>query len=236
MPKTLALDKLRYADFVRPDDVIAWPQGPGEPVALTEALVAQRAELPHPELLYGLTTSDTLRPEYAAHFRFRGFNGAYNSRRVSELAEIIPSHLHTFPALIRDRRVKVDITLIQVRPLPDGRFTTGVISDFSGALIGAARMVIALLNPSLPPTLDDALVEAKDIDLLIDGDNRIIDMPDVPGHTASRSAPQACRRRWTRSSSLVCCSAGSSTTRCIRAAPSALKPNWSSTIASAGRR
>jgi acetyl-CoA hydrolase len=189
MPKTIALDRLRFADHVQAGDVIAWPQGPGEPCALTEALVAQRTELPQPELLYGLTTSNTLRPEYAPHFRFRGFNGAYNSRRVSDLAEIIPSHLHTFPALIRSGLVKVDIALIQVRPRPEGGFTQGVISDFSGALVDAARLVIALVNPALPLTGEDALVDPKDIDLLVDSDSRIIEMPDVePSETERRVA------------------------------------------------
>jgi acyl-CoA hydrolase len=189
MPKTIALDRLRFADHVRRDDVIAWPQGPGEPLALTEALVAQRSELPRPELLYGLTASDTLRPEYAPHFRFRGFNGAANSRRVASLAEIIPSHLSTFPSLIRSGLVRVDIALIQVRPLPSGGFTQGVIADFTGALIDAARLVIALVNPSLPSTGEDALVDADDIDLLVESDGRLIEMPDAqPSDTERRVA------------------------------------------------
>ena len=40
MPQTISLDSLRFADYLRPGDVIGWPQGPGEPLALTEALVA----------------------------------------------------------------------------------------------------------------------------------------------------------------------------------------------------
>jgi acyl-CoA hydrolase len=189
MPTTLALDRLKFADHVRDGDVIAWPQGPGEPLALTEALVAQRAELPKPELLYGLTMSDTLQPAYAGEFRFRGFNGAGNSRRVSQLAEIVPSHLSTFPSLIRSGRIKVDIVLIQVRALPDGAFTQGVIGDFTDALIGAARLVIALLNPSLPLVEGSARVEANDIDLLVESDDRLIEMPDVqPSETERRVA------------------------------------------------
>jgi acyl-CoA hydrolase len=189
MSKTIALEQLRFADHVRPDDVIAWPQGPGEPLALTEALVAQRSELTRPELLYGLTVSDTLRPEYAPQFRFRGFNGAANSRRVASLAEISPAHLSSFPSLIRSGLVKVDIALIQVKPLPSGGFTQGVIADFTGALIDAARLVIALVNPSLPSTGDDALVDAADIDLLIESDGRLIEMPDVqPSDTERRVA------------------------------------------------
>ena len=51
MAKNLTLNALRFADYVRPHEVIGWPQGPGEPLALTEALVAQRAELVRPRVV-----------------------------------------------------------------------------------------------------------------------------------------------------------------------------------------
>ena len=54
MPKNVSLARLRFADHVRPHDVIGWPQGPGEPLALTEALVAQRADLDQADALLRL--------------------------------------------------------------------------------------------------------------------------------------------------------------------------------------
>ena len=71
MDKNVPLARLRFAEHVRPHDVIGWPQGPGEPLALTEALVVQRADLTRPTLFFGLSSSDTLRPEHADHFAFR---------------------------------------------------------------------------------------------------------------------------------------------------------------------
>ena len=178
MPKIVSLDRLAFTDFVRQGDIIAWPQGPGEPLALTETLVAQRSELPRPELLFGLTTSDTLQPEYGKHFRFKALNGAGNSRRVTALADIVPSHVSSFPSLLRSGVLKVDVALIQVRPLSSGLYTLGVIADFTGAMIRAARVVIALVNPSLPATQGDACVSAQDIDVLVESDDRVIEMPD----------------------------------------------------------
>jgi hypothetical protein len=70
MNKKISLSELRLAGYLRPHDVVGWPQGPGEPLALTEALVAQRAELGKPTLFFGLSASDTLRPELAEHFAF----------------------------------------------------------------------------------------------------------------------------------------------------------------------
>ena len=41
MPRSVSLAQLHFADHTRPGDVIGWPQGPGEPLALTEALVEE---------------------------------------------------------------------------------------------------------------------------------------------------------------------------------------------------
>ncbi len=178
LPKKIQLSQLRFADLLRPDDVIAWPQGPGEPIALTEVLVAQRKELDKPSLLFGLTQSETLRPEYAPHFKFRALNGAGTSRRVTSLAEIIPCYISAIPELMRTGQLRVDVALIHVKPMPDGNFTLGVISDFTRAMIQRARVVVALLNPALPSMGLDACVDSGDIDLLVESDERIIDLPE----------------------------------------------------------
>jgi acyl-CoA hydrolase len=178
MSKTISIAQLCFAEHLRAHDVIGWPQGPGEPLALTEALVAQREELHRPALLFGLSSSATLHPELAGHFDLMALNGAGTNRRVTALADIIPCHVSTIPALLRESRLKIDVVLIQVRPLPSGDFTLGVISDFTQAMIRNARLVLALVNPALPATLGDALVVADDIDILVDSDERIIDMPD----------------------------------------------------------
>ena len=58
--QVIPLDRLDYAALMEPGDVVAWPQGPGEPLALTEALVAQGPGLREPALMFGLTQSETL--------------------------------------------------------------------------------------------------------------------------------------------------------------------------------
>src|SRR6185295_8094270 len=160
MKKKISLSELRLAGYLRPHDVVGWPQGPGEPLALTEALVAQRAELGKPTLFFGLSSSDTLRPELAEHFAFRALNGAGTNRRISALADIVPCHVSSIPSLLRSGDLRVDVALIQVKPLPTGGFTLGVIADFTQALIQQARAVLALVNPALPATRGDAFVDA----------------------------------------------------------------------------
>jgi len=178
MLKTIPLSRLHFKDILHPHDVIAWPQGPGEPLALTEALVAQREELESPELMFGLTQSNTLRPELSENFRFRALNGAGTSRRVTAMADIIPCHISSINMLIRGGDLRVDVVLIHVKPLPEGNFSLGVICDFTHAMIRRARVVIALINPALPGMGGDACVDSEDIDLFVESDDRIIDLPD----------------------------------------------------------
>jgi acyl-CoA hydrolase len=172
------LDQLHFADLVRSGEVVAWPQGPGEPLALTERLISQGPDLRRPTLLFGLTQSDTLQPGLIRDFDLYALNGSGTSRRVAALADIFPCHLSALPGLIRGGSLRVDVCLVQVRPLADGRFTLGVICDFAHAMLQRARLVVALLNPALPAMGGDAVVDAQDIDVLVDGDERIIDLPD----------------------------------------------------------
>jgi acetyl-CoA hydrolase len=117
-------------------------------------------------------------------------NGAGNSRRVTGLADIVPCHVSTLPALLRGGELRVDVALVQVRPLPGGRYTLGVIADFTQALVRRARVVIALVNPSLPATGGDAVIEADDIDVLAESDSRLIDMPDPEPGAVDRAVAQ----------------------------------------------
>ena len=190
LPDRISLAQLHLADYLLPGDVIAWPQGPGEPLALTEALVDQRRELKRPVLFFGMSSSATLRPELAEHFDFRALNGAGTNRRITAIADMVPCHVSSVPELLRSGALRVDAALIQVRLLADGRFTLGVIADFTQALIRQARLVIALVNPALPATFGDALVDSGDIDVWVDGDDRLIDMPDLEPSGVERAVAE----------------------------------------------
>jgi acyl-CoA hydrolase len=178
MSKLISIGQLSFPELLRSGDVVGWPQGPGEPLALTETLVAQRRELDAPTLMFGLSASSTLKPELASYFNFRAFNGAGTNRRVTGLADIVPCHVSAIPSLLREGALHINVALIQVRALPNGSFTLGVIADFTQAMIQHAQLVIALVNPSLPLTLGDAQVEPEAIDFLVESDSRLIDMPD----------------------------------------------------------
>ena len=184
-----------FAAFLRRDDVITWPQGTGEPLGLTQRLVAQRHALPAVELFFGMGSSKTLTPEHADRFRLRGLNGVGNNRvlAAANVLDIVPCHVSSVPGLIRSRALRVDVVLLRVRPHPTpGFFTVGVMADFVPAMVEAARCVIAEIDERLPITAQDALVAAADIDVLTHCDADEILMPDTePTDIDVRVAAQA---------------------------------------------
>jgi acyl-CoA hydrolase len=156
-----------FASVLRAGDVVAWPQGTGEPLGLTTRLVAERHSLPPIGLFFGMSTGKTLAPAHADHFTMRALNGAGTNRALAAagVLDIIPTHVSTIPGLLRSGAIKVDVALLRVRPHPvPGYVTTGVIADYTQALIAAARCVIAEVDERLPITGQDALVPIADID------------------------------------------------------------------------
>ena len=162
-----------FSPHVRDSDVVTWLQGTGEPLGLTQRLVAQRHALPPLELFVGMLSSKTLKPEHADRFRFRGLNGAGTARTLTaaNLLDSVPAHVSAVPSLLRSRAIRGDVLVLRVRPhTRPGFFTAGVMVDFLPALLQAARCVIAEIDERLPVTSQDALVAAEDIDVLTECD------------------------------------------------------------------
>ncbi|MBM3344197.1 MAG: acetyl-CoA hydrolase [Betaproteobacteria bacterium] len=170
-----------FSAYVRADDVAAWLQGTGEPLGLTQRLVAQRNALPPLELFFGISASKTLKPEYADRFKFRALNGAGTNRTLTaaNVADIMPVHVSAIPNLVRARTICIDVLLLRVRPHPKpGYFSAGVMVDFLPAMLQAARCVIAEIDERLPLTAHDALVPADKITVLTECDADEVQMPD----------------------------------------------------------
>ncbi len=174
-------DTFNFASVLRAGDVVAWPQGNGEPLGLTARLVAERHALPPIGLFVGMVTSKTLLPEHADRFAMRALNGAGTNRRLAAAGalDMIPTHVSTVPGLLRSGAIKVDVVLLRVRPHPvAGHVTTGVIADYTQALVTAARCVIAEVDERLPITGQDALVPIDAIDHFVPAGGAEMLLPD----------------------------------------------------------
>jgi acyl-CoA hydrolase len=181
-----------FASVLREGDVVAWPQGTGEPLGLTRRLTAERHSLPPLSLFIGMCTGKTLSPEHADRFAMHALNGAGTNRTLAAagVLDIIPAYVSTIPRLLRSGAIRVDVALLRVRPHPQqGYVTTGVVADYTQALVAAARCVIAEVDERLPITGQDALVPIEDIDHFVPACGPEILMPDpVPSARDARIA------------------------------------------------
>jgi len=129
--------------------------GASEPLALVEALVARSGRFSDNTVVHLMTLGPAPYVEPGLEERFRHnafFIGANVREAVHEgRADYTPVFLSQIPALIRSRRMPVDVALIQCSP-PDefGFVNLGVSVDIVPAAIEGARLVIAEINPNVP--------------------------------------------------------------------------------------
>jgi acyl-CoA hydrolase/RimJ/RimL family protein N-acetyltransferase len=146
--------------------------GAAEPVALVNALVEHGEHLADNEIVHLLTLGPApyVKPEYASRFRHKAFFIGQNTREAVQAgrADFMPIFLSEIPRLIRARRVRVDVVLLQVTP-PDrhGQMSLGVSVDVVRAAVDSADLVIAEVNPLMPRTFGDSFIRAEDIDWLV---------------------------------------------------------------------
>jgi acetyl-CoA hydrolase len=81
---------------------------------------------------------------------------------------VIPANISDLAALILGGRLRVDVVLLQVSgPDQDGNYNAGLGIECLREMMARARLVVAQVNPALPWTLGDTLVEPGLIDLLV---------------------------------------------------------------------
>lgn len=162
-----ALDLTRY---IRPGDTVVWGQACAEPVALTTALAAQRAELGGIRCFTGICGTAAARPDYADHLSFLSYTAAGANRALasSGVLSILPSHYSQLPAVLSAGRLRADVVLLSLPPAgPDGTFGPGLGADYIAPLVGQARMVIAEINDQVPDVGSAVRFRPADIDVLV---------------------------------------------------------------------
>ena len=154
--------------------------GAAEPVTLVQALVEHGEHLADNDVVHLLTLGPApyVRPEFAARFRHTAFFIGQNTREAVQngRADFMPIFLSEIPRLIRSRRVRIDVVLLQVTP-PDrhGQMSLGVSVDVVRAAVDTADLVIAEVNPLMPRTFGDSLVRVEDIDWLVPVETPILE-------------------------------------------------------------
>jgi acyl-CoA hydrolase/GNAT superfamily N-acetyltransferase len=116
-------------------------------------------------------------------FRMKNFfAGPSGSRsRNPQECNYVPLFHSQIPFFFRNRRIPIDVAIIQVSE-PDrfGRFSLGISVDFSVAAIDAARLVIAQVNPLMPRTHGDTLIPIEKIHHLVDAAEPLGELTEEP--------------------------------------------------------
>jgi acyl-CoA hydrolase len=167
----VASDPFDLARFIRPGDGIVAGQACGEPQALMEALVAQRAAFSGAQLFLGVNYAGIVKPEHADHLRLSAYCGAGRNRALAD-AGVLDIHPHPYSrlaSLIRARKIPSDVVLIQVSP-PNarGEYSMGLAVDYLPPAIETARVLIGEVNDMVPWTYTEKLLRRDDFDLLVE--------------------------------------------------------------------
>src|SRR5262245_19171169 len=172
--------------LIRPGRRMLIGSGAAEPVHLVDALANDGAHLTDNESVHLLTLGPApyVRPELASRFRHAAFFIGPNVREaVNEgRADFIPVFLSEIPELIRCRRVRIDVALIQTS-VPDahGYVSLGVSVDVVRAAVDSAELVLAEVNPNMPRTHGDSVLHVSKIDGLVPVDSPLLELaPERP--------------------------------------------------------
>jgi acyl-CoA hydrolase/GNAT superfamily N-acetyltransferase len=96
--------------------------------------------------------------------------------RPSE-ADYVPLFHSQIPYFFKNRRIAIDVAIIQVAP-PDrfGRFSLGISVDITKSAVKSARLVIAQVNSRMPRTCGDSSMMIDEIDYLVEADEELFEL------------------------------------------------------------
>jgi acyl-CoA hydrolase/GNAT superfamily N-acetyltransferase len=97
------------------------------------------------------------------------FSGWAANAAISEgLIDFIPCHFKRIPTLIRDELVTVNAAIIQITPPDETGFCSfGAAVDGAREAMAKASVAIGEINPSMPFTFGDTLIQLSDFDYLV---------------------------------------------------------------------
>lgn len=170
-----AVETIKSGDRIFVQSVAAAPQ------VLIKAMCGRASELRNVEIYHLHTEGDApyVAPEYAGSFHTNALFVGANVRQAIATgeADFIPSFLSEVPLLFRREILPIDVALIHVSP-PDrhGFCSLGTSVDVSLAGVQMAELVIAQINPKMPRTHGDGLINIRHIDFAVEIDE---DLPEV---------------------------------------------------------
>jgi acyl-CoA hydrolase/RimJ/RimL family protein N-acetyltransferase len=177
---------------LRPGRRILIGSAAAEPTRLVQAMVDGAWQLSDTELVHLMTLGPAPYTTAACEGRFRAntfFIGPNVRDAVREgRADFSPVFLSEIPNLLKSNRLPVDAALIQVSP-PDahGMVSLGVSVDIVRAAVDSARLILAEVNPRMPRTPGDTLLDVRRCKHLVEVDAPLPEREPVASTDVSRA-------------------------------------------------
>ncbi|MCP4590426.1 MAG: GNAT family N-acetyltransferase [bacterium] len=177
--------------LIKSGDHIFVGSGAAAPTPLLVGLTEHRDQLLDHEVVHILTLGDAphVHPDLATVFRHNALFIGGNTRKAVQdgYADYTPIFLSEIPGMLRSGRIPVDVALVQVSP-PDrhGFCSLGVDVGVSRAGIAACKVLIAEVNNQMPRTHGDTFVHADRIEVMIETDRPLHEMPTRSGGEDAR--------------------------------------------------
>jgi acyl-CoA hydrolase/GNAT superfamily N-acetyltransferase len=153
-----------------------------EPRSIIKAVGASYMEDVEFVQFVGGQEATALTADASRRFRMRTFfvgAGKHESGRARTEFDYIPLFHSQVPDFFRNRRIPIDVAVIQVSP-PDRfwRFSLGISIDVTLAAVESARMVIAQVNPNMPRTFGDTHIDLRKIDYVVECPETLHELPE----------------------------------------------------------
>jgi len=168
------------ARWIRPGDGVLFGQACAEPQTLVELLVGQRERFPGATLFMGVNWSGTVRPEHADHLRLQAYCGSGHNRRLADagLLDIHPHPYSRLGALIRERRIRADVVLLQLSP-PNakGEYSLGLAAEYLVPALQTCRAIVAEVNDRVPWTHSERRLMRGDLAAVVETSREPVALP-----------------------------------------------------------
>jgi acetyl-CoA hydrolase len=178
-PVTLAPEELDFAGLIREGDTVGWAEATAEPVFLTRLLNQQAPRVPPFRLFFALTFAGDFAADHPnVTVSASGGGGAGQRFFAAGAGNVIPANISALCDLIAAGQPRIDVVLLQVSgPDSAGNYNAGVGIECLREMIAGARLVIAQVNPMLPWTAGDTVIEGGAIDILVPAAHPVLELP-----------------------------------------------------------
>jgi acyl-CoA hydrolase len=160
-----SIEALEFSKLIHVDDLVVWGQAASEPLALTKALMQQRATIGRFRAFVGMSWSSSVDRAHLDCASFTSYCGTANNRVLGHELSILPVHYsHLAPTLARSNPV----LLLQLAPGEDEEhFSFGAAQEYLVDLLPHARLIVAEVNRQAPRTFGGSIISRDQLDLLL---------------------------------------------------------------------